>query len=84
MAFAFVQRLGAEAFNYVLGVESEPTEVHALDGLIDLQCGRTVFHDVPARMRTELWLSQLQRSREGMQAVQEYSHLVSRVGETVA
>lgn len=84
MAFAFVQRLGAEAFNYVLGVESEPTEVHALDSLIDLQCGRTVFHDVPARMRTELWLSQLQRSREGMQAVQEYSHLVSRVGETVA
>lgn len=28
-------------------------------GLIDLQCGKRVFNDVPAKMRTELWLSKL-------------------------
>ena len=28
-------------------------------GLIDLQCGKRVFNDAPAKMRTELWLSQL-------------------------
>lgn len=30
-------------------------------GLIDLQCGKRVFNDAPAKMRTELWLSQLHR-----------------------
>ncbi|KAL4430666.1 hypothetical protein ABPG75_005922 [Micractinium tetrahymenae] len=28
---------------------------------VDLQVGKTVFHDVPKQMRSELWLSQLQR-----------------------
>lgn len=33
-------------------------------GVIDLQCGRRVFHDVPAKMRTELWMSQLHGVKE--------------------
>ncbi|PSC75797.1 TBC1 domain family member 1 isoform A [Micractinium conductrix] len=37
--------------------------VQGADGgaVVDLQVGKTCFHDVPAKMRTELWLSQLQR-----------------------
>lgn len=30
--------------------------------LIDLQCGRTVYNDVPSRMRTELWASALHKA----------------------
>lgn len=48
------------------------------NGLIDLQCGRTVFNDVPAKMRTELWLSQLHRERgKGAAAIAQYPILTA-------
>ena len=45
------------------------------NGLIDLQCGRVVFNDVPAKMRSELWLSQLHK--HGRAYIREYSELCS-------
>lgn len=46
--------------------------------LIDLQCGRTVFNDVPSKMRSELWASQLHKhSGAGSAAVAKYSSLAS-------
>lgn len=46
------------------------------NGLIDLQCGGRVFNDVPAKMRTELWLSALQREKgKGAAAVAQYPKL---------
>jgi len=47
------------------------------NGLIDLQCGRTVFNDVPSKMRTELWASQLHKQTRGSTAVANYSSLAS-------
>ncbi|KAL4534021.1 hypothetical protein Ndes2526B_g07096 [Nannochloris sp. 'desiccata'] len=47
------------------------------NGLIDLQCGRTVFNDVPIKMRTELWASQLYKQTSGSSAVAKYSSLAS-------
>ena len=48
------------------------------NGLIDLQCGRTVFNDVPSKMRTELWASQLHKhSGAGSAAVVKYSSLAA-------
>jgi hypothetical protein len=47
------------------------------NGLIDLQCGRTVFNDVPSKMRTELWASQLHRQNAASAAVAKYSSLAS-------
>lgn len=47
------------------------------NGLIDLQCGRTVFNDVPSKMRTELWASQLHKQTRGSTAVAKYSSLAS-------
>ena len=48
------------------------------NGLIDLQCGRTVFNDVPSKMRTELWMSQLQRKRgAAAEAIARYPRLAT-------
>eukprot|EP00890_Picochlorum_soloecismus_P005899 jgi/Picsp_1/630/NSC_00626-R1_tbc1 domain family member 4 len=48
-------------------------------GLIDLQCGRRVFNDVPANMRTELWMSQLHsKGGKGAMAVEMFEEYVSR------
>lgn len=47
-------------------------------GLIDLQCGRRVFNDVPANMRTELWMSQLHsKGGKGAKAVEMFEEYVS-------
>uniref|UniRef100_A0A1D1ZTZ1 Rab-GAP TBC domain-containing protein n=1 Tax=Auxenochlorella protothecoides TaxID=3075 RepID=A0A1D1ZTZ1_AUXPR len=78
MALAFVQKLGQDAFQYVLGADNTPENINGCDELVDLQCGRTVFNSVPARMRAELWLSQMHRDREAVQACEEFAHLVSR------
>ena len=46
-------------------------------GLIDLQCGRRVFNDVPANMRTELWMSQLHsKGGKGAKAVEMFEEYV--------
>lgn len=79
MALAFVQRLGQNAFQYVLGSDTTSDNVDGCHELVDLQCGRTVFSGVPAQMRAELWLSQMHREREAVQACQEFTHLVARV-----
>jgi hypothetical protein len=44
-------------------------------GLIDLQCGRRVFNDVPANMRTELWLSKLHSSQGRAEEMMEFYKL---------
>lgn len=79
MALAFVQKLCQDAFQYVLGADNTSENINGCDELVDLQCGRTVFNSVPARMRAELWLSQMHRDREAVQACEEFAHLVSRV-----
>lgn len=65
--------------DYVEGeVHGEVSNDARDSGLIDLQCGRTVFNDVPAKMRTELWLSQLHRkSAHGSKAMARYRTLLS-------
>lgn len=66
--------------DYVEGeVDSREEANDARDsGLIDLQCGRTVFNDVPVKMRTELWLSQLHRkATHGSKAMARYRSLLS-------
>jgi hypothetical protein len=48
------------------------------NGPVDLQVGKTVFNDVPGRMRTELWLSQLHRhGGKGTAAVRMYGELAA-------
>jgi hypothetical protein len=46
-------------------------------GLIDLQCGKRVFNDVPAKMRTELWLSQLHSLSEAIGTTGETAYNVN-------
>lgn len=79
MALAFLQRLGQDALDFLTGDAEESDPENAKEEVIDLQCGRTVFHGVPAQMRAELWLSQMHRDREAVQAMEQFSHLISRV-----
>eukprot|EP00887_Chlorella_sp_A99_P005325 scaffold1.g5325.t1 len=55
----FAKWLGQQVFNAIAG-DGTGGGSGGLE-LIHLQCGKTCFHGVPANMRTELWLSQLQR-----------------------
>lgn len=71
MARAFVQWLGQQVFDYALGAEMDE-EMNEEEETIDLQCGRTLFQDVPARMRTELWMSQLHANPSALRAAHNY------------
>lgn len=55
-------------------------------GLIDLQCGRRVFNDVPAKMRTELWLSKLHSSQGRADEMVEFytSHINDPIDPSVS
>jgi hypothetical protein len=79
MALAFVQWLGQNAVDLLLGPDDASEARDASEEVVDLQCGRTVFNGVPAQMRTELWLSQMHRDRQAVQAMEQFTHLISRV-----
>lgn len=71
MAMAFVQWLGHQVFTYALGADGEG--VVEDDEFVDLQCGQTLFHNVPTEMRTELWLSQLHHNPASLRAAHNYA-----------
>ncbi|KDD76275.1 Rab-GTPase-TBC domain-containing protein, partial [Helicosporidium sp. ATCC 50920] len=77
MAVAFVQWLGQQVFNLTLGF-SEDLEDDDEEEYVELQCGKTLFSAVPARMRTELWLSQLHHDAPSVQAVRRYYSFVNQ------
>ena len=52
----------------------------APDRTIDLQCGKTVWHNVAPKMRTELWLSILHRKGIGSKASKRFREYLSKVG----
>lgn len=51
----------------------------APDRTIDLQCGKTVWHNVAPKMRTELWLSILHRKGIGSKASKRFREYLSKV-----
>ena len=50
------------------------------DQTIDLQCGKTVWHNVAPKMRTELWLSILHRKGIGSKASKRFREYLGKVG----
>ena len=75
----FAKWLGQQVFNVVVGPADWGGEAEEDTGLVDLQCGKTVFHNVPARMRTELWLSQLHKTGTADAAMRQYRKLLAQV-----
>jgi hypothetical protein len=70
----FAGWLATQVFDVVGQVAGQPADDGgAYSDTVDLQVGKTVYHDVPASMRMELWLSQLQRkSARGPAVMAEY------------
>lgn len=50
------------------------------DQTIDLQVGKTVWHNVAPKMRTELWLSILHRKGIGSKAAKRFREYLGKVG----
>ena len=75
----FAQWLAKQVFE--AGPEVDEQEDGRPGALIDLQCGKTCFNDVPARMRSELWLSQLHREGKGAEAARRYPVLLAQVAQ---
>lgn len=60
----FAKWLGQTVFD-VVGGGWAGAAGDVVDGsLVDLQVGKTVFHGAPARMRTELYLSQVRGAQQ--------------------
>ena len=78
----FAQWLAKQVFE--AGQEVEDHEDGRPGALVDLQCGKTCFNDVPARMRSELWLSQLHREGKGAEAARRYPVLLAQVAQVRA
>jgi hypothetical protein len=50
-----------------------------LEKLVWLQTGATVHQGVPARLRSELWRTHVQRSERATHAMQRYNSLLEQV-----
>ena len=75
--------LGEQADTVVVAAPPDlPSEAAAEEedrGLVDLQCGKAVIRNVPARMRTDMWLSQLPGTGTAATSMRQYQKLLAQV-----
>jgi hypothetical protein len=67
-----------------IGSKSSRAKLQDDEKTVTLQVGRSVFADAPRNMRTELWMSSLQRKGIGVAASQRYHDMLQTVRQHAA
>lgn len=67
-----------------IGSKSSKAKLQDDEKTVTLQVGKSVFADAPRNMRTELWMSSLQRKGIGVAASQKYHDMLQTVSQHAA
>lgn len=67
-----------------IGSKSKAKQLQEDEKTVTLQVGKSVFESAPRNMRTELWMSSLQRKGIGVAASQKYEDMLLAVSPTAA
>jgi hypothetical protein len=67
-----------------IGSKSSRSKLQDDEKTVTLQVGKSVFADAPRNMRTELWMSSLQRKGIGVAASQRYQDMLQMVSQHAA
>jgi hypothetical protein len=76
---SLVSHLNAVGSRGLAAIGSKSRSARDDEKTVTLQVGRSVFEAAPRNMRTELWMSSLQRKGIGMAAAAKYEELLLAV-----